>query len=136
MNSPNPENDLVGQVQAVLKQHSVPTLIYDHVMNVLQLHDEGRICSLCGCTEDEACVTDEGPCSWVRPRLCSACAQRFEFEHELPPLRAVYTDECLAADQDEAIAVFRASKPGHLIRAINGIRFQDPNRPVPRTKKF
>lgn len=32
-------------------------------------------CSSCGCTDDRACVTDDGPCFWVDPErtLCSAC---------------------------------------------------------------
>ena len=37
------------------------------------------VCSICGCDELHACVTDEGPCSWILPNLCSACAI------ELPP---------------------------------------------------
>jgi hypothetical protein len=31
------------------------------------------ICRECGCTEDLACMTDDGPCHWVEPGLCSAC---------------------------------------------------------------
>jgi hypothetical protein len=34
-----------------------------------------RTCRVCGCTDDRACVTDDGPCHWVAPDLCSACAQ-------------------------------------------------------------
>jgi len=32
------------------------------------------VCRKCGCTEAAACQTDEGPCYWVYPDLCSACA--------------------------------------------------------------
>jgi hypothetical protein len=32
-----------------------------------------RKCRVCGCTNDNACMTDKGPCSWVAPDLCSAC---------------------------------------------------------------
>lgn len=32
-----------------------------------------RACRKCGCTDDNACMTDEGPCRWVGPELCSAC---------------------------------------------------------------
>lgn len=34
----------------------------------------GAICTGCGCTDDHACITEHGPCSWVAPGLCSACA--------------------------------------------------------------
>lgn len=40
-------------------------------------------CFICGCTEDRACMTPEGPCSWAfedrRGLVCSACIIR------LPP---------------------------------------------------
>ena len=32
-----------------------------------------RICRICGCVDERACVTSEGPCSWMEPDLCSAC---------------------------------------------------------------
>lgn len=31
-------------------------------------------CRVCGCTDDRACMTEHGPCSWVEADLCSACA--------------------------------------------------------------
>lgn len=33
-----------------------------------------RACRVCGCTENNACITDGVPCHWVGPALCSACA--------------------------------------------------------------
>lgn len=33
-------------------------------------------CRVCGCTDERACVTVEGPCRWIAPDLCSACAVR------------------------------------------------------------
>lgn len=35
-----------------------------------------RACIVCGCTDDYACVTGDGPCAWLDDRrdLCSACA--------------------------------------------------------------
>lgn len=33
-----------------------------------------KSCKICGCTENHACVTEKGPCSWILPNLCSACA--------------------------------------------------------------
>lgn len=32
-------------------------------------------CKLCGCTDDRACMTPNGPCHWVKKDLCSACAR-------------------------------------------------------------
>lgn len=32
-----------------------------------------QVCRVCGCTEYNACETDDGPCDWVEPDLCSAC---------------------------------------------------------------
>ncbi|PFG16308.1 hypothetical protein ATK74_0842 [Propionicimonas paludicola] len=34
-----------------------------------------RVCAGCGCTDDNACVTREGPCWWINDDLCSACAR-------------------------------------------------------------
>lgn len=33
-----------------------------------------RACRFCGCTETTACVSADGPCYWVGPTVCSACA--------------------------------------------------------------
>jgi len=30
-------------------------------------------CRVCGCTDEHACETDDGPCHWVEDDLCSAC---------------------------------------------------------------
>ena len=35
---------------------------------------EPRKCRVCGCTETTPCMTNSGPCYWVEPDLCSACA--------------------------------------------------------------
>lgn len=37
------------------------------------------VCRICGCTDDQPCITEEGPCYWVMKDLCSACYI------ELPP---------------------------------------------------
>lgn len=34
-----------------------------------------RKCRVCGCTDDKACHTEDGPCHWVEPDLCSACKE-------------------------------------------------------------
>ncbi len=33
-----------------------------------------KSCRVCGCTDSQACMTDDGPCHWVEPDLCSGCA--------------------------------------------------------------
>lgn len=33
-------------------------------------------CRSCGCTQDNACVTENGPCAWAEPGLCTACAEK------------------------------------------------------------
>lgn len=37
-------------------------------------------CRRCGCTEDNACMTIQGPCYWVEDDLCSVCAGKDEQE--------------------------------------------------------
>ncbi|HUV53024.1 MAG TPA: hypothetical protein VMW64_08125 [Dehalococcoidia bacterium] len=37
---------------------------------------EQPMCRVCGCTNEHACETDEGPCHWVEDDLCSACAAK------------------------------------------------------------
>lgn len=32
------------------------------------------VCRVCGCTDQEACLTPEGPCHWVEEDLCSRCS--------------------------------------------------------------
>lgn len=36
-----------------------------------------RVCRVCGCSEFNACMTDNGPCHWVEKDLCSACQFTF-----------------------------------------------------------
>lgn len=33
-----------------------------------------RTCRVCGCTQNNACLTPAGPCHWVERDLCSGCA--------------------------------------------------------------
>lgn len=30
-------------------------------------------CRFCGCDDNHACETDDGPCGWSKPGYCSAC---------------------------------------------------------------
>jgi hypothetical protein len=38
-----------------------------------EIDDAMDACTVCGCTDDDPCMTSEGPCSWVSGGLCSAC---------------------------------------------------------------
>lgn len=33
-------------------------------------------CRVCGCSRDNACVTEKGPCWWFEDNLCSACVDK------------------------------------------------------------
>lgn len=33
-------------------------------------------CRSCGCTWDNACITEYGPCWWLEEDLCSACSEQ------------------------------------------------------------
>ncbi|MBX3447537.1 MAG: hypothetical protein KF765_12355 [Parvibaculaceae bacterium] len=33
----------------------------------------GRQCRVCGCTQENACQTEDGPCFWLEDDLCSGC---------------------------------------------------------------
>lgn len=46
------------------------------------------VCRLCGCTNDHACQTKDGPCSWVMEDLCSACVV------EIPGTNLLVPKEC------------------------------------------
>lgn len=35
-----------------------------------------RKCRSCSCTQNNACMTEDGPCWWVAPDLCSGCAAK------------------------------------------------------------
>ena len=36
---------------------------------------EQPVCRICGCTNEAACETEDGPCYWVENDLCSACSK-------------------------------------------------------------
>jgi hypothetical protein len=58
-----------------------------------------RTCRVCGCTDDRACVTADGPCHWVEDSLCSACVASLDhvvsmtIDWHKPPTR-VATCQC------------------------------------------
>lgn len=43
----------------------------EEINRELNREDGVRRCRICGCTEDEPCELDDGPCSWVEEDLCS-----------------------------------------------------------------
>jgi hypothetical protein len=45
------------------------------------------VCQRCQCTEDDACLVEGVPCSWVTPAkdLCSACVELDDAELDEPP---------------------------------------------------
>jgi hypothetical protein len=48
-------------------------LLVDEAIRVMP---EARVCSHCGCTDDDPCEGRDGlPCHWVTPTLCSACME-------------------------------------------------------------
>lgn len=40
-----------------------------------------RTCRECGCTDNSACMTAEGPCRWIEADLCSACDPKLPAKH-------------------------------------------------------
>jgi hypothetical protein len=44
-----------------------------------------RKCKVCGCTENNACITDHGACYWINSREdhCSGCAPIVEFYRQM-----------------------------------------------------
>lgn len=50
------------------------------------------VCKVCGCTDNRACLTEYGPCSWANDEedLCSAChSKEPETEEEKQAARLV-----------------------------------------------
>ena len=44
---------------------------------------DAPMCARCGCTDAEACLTPEGPCTWVAPGLCSACVTELPIQAQV-----------------------------------------------------
>lgn len=41
-----------------------------------------RKCRVCGCTQYNACMTDEGTCHWISDDLCSECEDGRDIPHK------------------------------------------------------
>lgn len=42
------------------------------------------VCRICGCSDQNACVTEAGPCWWLdelEMNLCSACEHKLSIEY-------------------------------------------------------
>jgi len=67
-----------GSVGGIVRGHqgwwNLPRQVENDILKAA-LPVVGMICRVCGCTEDRACQTPSGPCSWTKLFLCSACAQ-------------------------------------------------------------
>ena len=58
-----------------------------------------RECRICGCTEDNRCITSEGPCSWAfETRAGSVCSACF-VELSPDPTRDKYPDAILLIEK-------------------------------------
>jgi hypothetical protein len=45
-----------------------------HDYGLVTLQPAAGYCRICGCSQFNACETDDGPCGWIEEDLCSACA--------------------------------------------------------------
>ena len=54
----------------------MPFVINDPKDEIRHVAETERTCRICGCTWNNACVTDGEACYWVEADLCSACATR------------------------------------------------------------
>lgn len=51
------------------------------------------VCRICACTDDNACVTETGPCHWITEDLCSACADVIPELHLIIPRMCRYCQQ-------------------------------------------
>lgn len=66
-------------------------------------------CKICGCTEDNPCMTAEGPCHWAMTGLCSECLVELPVgEHYLTNFKASLLIEkrcrCCAKLEEDKVA--------------------------------
>ncbi len=102
------------------------------------------VCKICGCTEEQACLTDAGPCSWVMGKtkdLCSACVIVLEdkgYKKVFVPKACRYCGLLLRDGKDYTCSKGRFDEPylapgGHQWYAWSGIR--RPNKAVAAAQK-
>lgn len=54
----------------------VGTTLREVIEDLKEQSQVQRKCRVCGCTQNKACRTADGPCHWVEPDLCSACVNK------------------------------------------------------------
>lgn len=101
------------------------------------------VCRICGCTEEQACMTDAGPCSWVLKDLCSTCVIVLEDTGSTKRIVPKACRYCGLLLQDAARDCYTCSKGrfdepylapgGHHWYAWSGIR--RPNKAVAVTQE-
>lgn len=75
------------------------TALRECIRRAIKMHDpeedtglfDARVCRVCGCTDDAACVGEDGiPCHWVEWDLCSQC-EAVDARRSLEKRQAVIT---------------------------------------------
>jgi len=61
-------------------------------------------CRVCGCTWENACVTEEGPCYWAEDDLCSVCENWLEISEK--DAIFAYGEAVASASRDALITKF------------------------------
>jgi hypothetical protein len=66
-------------------------------------------CRVCGCTQDRACVGEDGPCWWAESDLCSACATPAQITVAILDQTVLRTGEILEQAPPQHRAEIRAA---------------------------
>lgn len=91
----------------------------------------GQACRVCGCTERNACMTEEGPCFWLAepgsqsgPGLCSACAAAADHvvSMTVDMLAAEHVATCRCNWSRRASLLSGPERPERLVRLDDAIR--------------
>lgn len=88
-------------------------------------------CQICGCTENNACVTEDGPCSWANHErnLCSACTSllsnpkvdKILYKHKEPEIEAIWEWAQFIRRNDESLSPADTSMFDQLIKFTGNI---------------
>jgi hypothetical protein len=79
--------------------------------------EDEKECRICGCTDDEACITD-APCSWEEDDLCSACKTALDLVAHEALIVSAHFEDGLAAMHSLLNRSFKA------IRALDDAQLQ------------
>ncbi len=71
------------------------------------------ICKYCGCTNEQACLTEDGPCLWIdrTHTVCSACVIAVEFRVTYNS-GVAYVPKIMTPDEASIALVWRHVPPG------------------------